>query len=62
MTSQGQDIASAIRQQIEQFGMSFTTVEVGTMRWKIITIDHDDAVLIIATLISATVISLASLF
>jgi hypothetical protein len=35
--------------------------EVGTMRWKI-TIDHDDAVLIIATLISATVISLASLF
>ena len=31
MTSQGQDIASAIRQQIEQFGMSFTTVEVGTV-------------------------------
>ncbi|MFC1921196.1 F0F1 ATP synthase subunit alpha [Chloroflexota bacterium] len=31
MTSKGQDIASAIRQQIEQFGTSVTMVDVGTI-------------------------------
>ena len=31
MTSKGQDIASVIKQQIEQFSMSVTMVDVGTV-------------------------------
>ncbi len=31
MTTKGQDIASVIKQQIEQFGMAVTTVDVGTV-------------------------------
>lgn len=31
MTTKGQDIASILRQQIEQFGMAVTTVDVGTV-------------------------------